>query len=97
MPTTVPLALTTSRTLRSVAPIDSSIPIERMRRCASTVKPPIETSAMRSMPRTRAASEMVSGFNGFDAATDAGVIDRCALARVLVCAPAGTLKKHGHL
>jgi len=48
--------------------------MERMRRCASTVKPPIDTSAISSIPRTRAASEMVSGFNGFDAATEAGVL-----------------------
>ena len=51
------------------------MPIERMRRCASTVKPPIDTSAMRSIPRTSAASEIVSGLSGFDAATDAGRLD----------------------
>jgi len=43
--------------------------MERMRRYASTVKPPMETSAISSMPRTRATNEMVSGFRGFDAAT----------------------------
>ncbi len=72
-PTTVPLALTTRRTWRSVAPVDSSMPIERSRRCASTVKPPTETSAMSSMPRTSAAREIVSGLSGFDCATEAGV------------------------
>ena len=81
-PTTVPFAATTSRTWRSVAPIDSSIPIERIRRCASTVKPPIETRAIKSMPRTSAASEMVSGFNGLDAATEAGVLIGATLLSV---------------
>ncbi len=47
--------------------------MERMRRCASTVKPPIETRAMSSIPRTSATSEIVSGLIGFDCATDAGV------------------------
>ena len=69
----MPFALTTRRTWRSVAPVDSSMPIERMRRCASTVKPPTETSAMSSMPSTSAASEIVSGLSGFDCATEAGV------------------------
>ena len=45
-----PLASSTSRTLRSVAPMDSSIPMARSRRWASTVKPPTDTSAMSSIP-----------------------------------------------
>ena len=32
-----------------------------MRRCASTVKPPIDTKAMRSMPTVANASTMVDG------------------------------------
>ena len=60
-PTMTPLASRTSRTLRSVAPMDSSIPRERIRRCASTVKPPIDTKAMRSMPTVASASTMVAG------------------------------------
>ncbi|MGO9582634.1 MAG: hypothetical protein ACLP36_07470 [Acidimicrobiales bacterium] len=56
-----------------MAPVDSSMPMARRRRCASTVKPPTETSAMRSIPSTRAASEMVSGLSGFDWAIEAGV------------------------
>ena len=55
--------------------------MERMRRCASTVKPPIETRAMSSIPRTRATSEIVSGLIGFDWATDAGVCTVHALER----------------
>ena len=39
----------------------SSIPRARRRRCASTVKPPIDTSAIKSMPTVATASTMVSG------------------------------------
>ena len=56
-----PLASSTSRTLRSVAPMDSSIPMARRRRCASTVKPPTDTSAISNMPTVANASTMVSG------------------------------------
>ena len=56
-----PLASRTRRTLRSVAPMDSSMPRERIRRCASTVKPPIDTRAIRSMPTVANASTMVAG------------------------------------
>ncbi len=69
----MPLARTTRRTWLSVAPVDSSIPIERSRRWASTVNPPTETSAISSMPRASATSEIVSGLIGFDCATEAGV------------------------
>ena len=47
--------------MRSVAPIDSSMPRERMRRWANTVKPPIDTRAIRSMPTVASASTMVAG------------------------------------
>ncbi len=56
-----PFARSTSRTLRSVAPIDSSIPRARSRRCANTVKPPTDTSAMSSMPTVANANTMVWG------------------------------------
>ncbi len=49
------------------------MPIERSRRCASTVKPPTATRAISNMPSTSAASEIVSGLSGFDCATVAGV------------------------
>ena len=68
-----PLASSTSRTLRSVAPMDSSIPRARIRRCASTVKPPIDTSAISSMPTVASASTMVAGSIGLLLATVAGV------------------------
>ena len=77
-PTTVPFALTTRRTWLSVAPVDSSIPIERRRRWARTVNPPTETSATSSIPSTSAASEIVSGLSGLLDAADAGV-DTCQL------------------
>ena len=51
--------------------------MERSRRCASTVKPPTETRAMRSIPSTSAAREIVSGLSGFDWATEAGVCTSC--------------------
>ena len=70
-----PLARSTSRTLRSVAPMDSSIPRARSRRCASTVKPPTDTSAISSMPTVANASTMVSGLSRLllAAAVEAGV------------------------
>ena len=68
-----PLARSTSRTLRSVAPIDSSIPRERSRRWASTVKPPTDTSAMSSMPTVASASTIVSGLIGLALPFCAGV------------------------
>ena len=49
------------------------MPIERSRRCASTVNPPAPTIAMSSMPSTIAASEIVSGLNTAFAATVCGV------------------------
>ena len=64
MPTTTPLARTTSRTFRSVAPSEASIPIERSRRCATTVKPPTATRAMRSIPSVTPAMVMLSGLTG---------------------------------
>ncbi len=77
----VPFALITRRTCRSVAPIACNIPIERIRRCARTVKPPIDTNAINSMPRTNAAREIVSGFSGLDWATEAGELIWTPLAR----------------
>ena len=50
--------------MRSVAPMDSSIPRARSRRCASTVNPPTDTSAISSMPTVASASTMVSGLIG---------------------------------
>ena len=58
--------------VRSVAPIDSSIPRERMRRWASTVKPPIDTRAISSMPSVASASTMVDGLMTLLLATEAG-------------------------
>ncbi len=60
-PVAAPLARTTSLMLRSVAPWAASMPIARSLRCARTVKPPMPTSAISSMPRTAAAIEIVSG------------------------------------
>jgi hypothetical protein len=37
------------------------MPIDRSRRCASTVNPPTPTRAMSSMPSVAAVSEMVTG------------------------------------
>ena len=65
------MALTTSPTLASVAPCAPSMPIERSRRCASTVNPPTATSAISSIPSVAAASEMVTGLSTFALATDA--------------------------
>ncbi len=48
----------------SVAPSAPSMPSERSRRCASTVKPPTATRAMSSMPTVASASTMVSGLRG---------------------------------
>ena len=48
----------------SVAPRAPSMPSERSRRCASTVKPPTATRAMSSMPTVASASTMVSGLSG---------------------------------
>ena len=48
---------------RSVAPSAPSIPIARSRRCASTVNPPTDTSAMRSIASVTSASTIVSGLN----------------------------------
>jgi hypothetical protein len=45
-----PFARTTRERFFLVAPIDASMPSERCRRWASTVKPPTATSAIRSMP-----------------------------------------------
>ena len=58
------MARTTSRMFLSVAPSAPSIPSERSRRCASTVKPPTATRAMSSMPTVASASTMVSGLSG---------------------------------
>ena len=55
----------------SVAPRAPSIPSERSRRCASTVKPPTATKAISSMPTVASASTMVSGLSGLLAAEDA--------------------------
>ena len=44
-----------------MAPSELSIPSERIRRCASTVKPPTATRAMRSIAIVASASTMVSG------------------------------------
>jgi hypothetical protein len=63
----------TSRTFLSVAPIDSSIPMARSRRCASTVNPPTDTSAMRSMPRVASVSTIVSGLSAFPWDDEPGV------------------------
>ncbi len=41
--------------------MDSIIPRARIRRWANTVNPPMDTRAMRSMPRVANASTMVSG------------------------------------
>ena len=60
-PTTAPFAFTTSLMFRSVAPRAPSMPIERRRRCASTVKPPTATRAMRSIPTVATANTIVSG------------------------------------
>ena len=62
-PTMTPLARTTIRTRESVAPSEASIPSERSRRCASTVKPPTATRVMRSIPTVSAAIEMLSGLS----------------------------------
>ena len=70
-PTTSPLARTTRRTFLSVAPTAPSMPSERSRRCASTVKPPMATRAIRSMPIVASPSTMVSGLNGLLAAAEA--------------------------
>ena len=48
----------------SVAPSAPSMPSERSRRCASTVKPPTATRAMSSMPTVASASTMVLGLSG---------------------------------
>ena len=55
---------------RSVAPRAPSIPSERSRRWASTVKPPTATRAMSSMPTVASPSTMVSGLSGLLAAAD---------------------------
>ncbi len=74
-PTMTPFDSKTSRTLRSVAPMDSSIPRDRMRRCASTVKPPIDTRAMSSMPTVARASTMVDGLMPLVVIDPAGVME----------------------
>jgi hypothetical protein len=61
MPVAAPLALMTRRMFLSVAPWAASMPIARSLRCASTVKPPMPVSAMRTMPSTAAVIEIVSG------------------------------------
>ena len=48
----------------SVAPRAPSMPSERNRRCASTVKPPTATRAMSSMPTVASPSTIVSGLSG---------------------------------
>src|ERR1022692_496905 len=60
-PTATPLARTTRRRCLSVAPSELSIPSERIRRCASTVKPPTATRAMRSIAIVASPSTIVSG------------------------------------
>ena len=59
-PVAAPLALMTRRMFLSVAPWAASMPIARSLRCASTVKPPVPTSAISSMPSTAAVIEIVS-------------------------------------
>ena len=71
-PTTSPFARTTSETFLLVAPIEASMPSERCRRWASTVKPPIAISAMRSIPIVSTARDRVSGLIVLSA-TEAGV------------------------
>ncbi len=56
----------------SVAPWAPSIPSERSRRWASTMKPPTATSAMRSMPTVASASTMVSGLSTLPDDAEAG-------------------------
>ena len=57
----------------SVAPSAPSMPSERSRRCATTVKPPTATRAMSSMPTVASASTMVSGLSGLLAAASCRV------------------------
>ena len=57
----------------SVAPWAASSPRERSRRCASTVKPPIPTRAMSSMPMVARASTMVSGLSTLPDDAECGV------------------------
>ena len=58
---------------RSVAPWAASSPRDRSRRCASTVKPPIPTRAMSSMPMVARASTIVSGFSTLPDDAECGV------------------------
>ncbi len=55
----------------SVAPMAPSIARERSRRWARTVKPPTDTSPMRSIPTVIAAIAMVSGLSTFCCAASA--------------------------
>src|SRR5579863_3944269 len=71
MPVTMPLALTTRRMFRSVAPWAASMPMDRSRRWARTLKPPTPTRAMSRMPRMAAVSETVSGLTTFALDSDA--------------------------
>ena len=64
-PTTAPLTSMTRRTLRSVAPIDSSMPSARRRRCASTVKPAVATSPTKIRPKTATTNTMTAGLIPF--------------------------------
>ena len=57
----------------SVAPIEASIPSERSRRCASTVKPATAIRAIRIIVTVTRASTMVSGLSGLLAAAVEGV------------------------
>jgi len=60
-PTTAPLAVMTSRTLRSVAPSALIMPSARIRRCASTVNPAAESRPMKTSPSTEITSTIVAG------------------------------------
>ena len=68
------MARTTSLMFRSVAPWAASMPIALSLRCARTVKPPMPTSAISSMPRTAAATEIVSGLISLVFATVCAVV-----------------------
>ena len=61
MPTTAPLAVMTSLTLRSVAPSALSMPSARSRRCAITVNPATDTRPMNTSPSTAITRTIVAG------------------------------------